>query len=306
MGFQMKSILVGLGMGGLLLSSSACSFFAERPPPEAPYHHERGEEKPCKPSNIQYPIFDTISTLASVTWVVWANQKIDEAHSAGQTQDAYGNLIPDPNADRDDGKYKVARAIGYAGIGLYAASAIYGYVIESQCASYRKERTFTPNTDGHGPSRGFPSSALDFAWSTDAPRAAQTCRARGQEWSLEGATGLCQSAVPSAAHPDVKLDFELGHPASIIVVYRSAPQAMNENYYQIFAGLKQTYGAPQTAPAHISAACASSLAQCLEAGEHPTGPVWSWADGTIELAPVWDEDHALLELRYKRADTQTE
>ena len=296
----MKSIVQCVGFGSLSLwSCLGCSFLGEQPPPDVPTHYARGE-KPCKPSNIQYPIADTLSTLAGVTWVIWANQKIDDADAAAKAADPYGNDNP------DDTSYKVARAAGYGAIGIFAAAAIYGFVIEGQCASYRHSKAAPSSPNGGASTHGFPISVLDFAWNTDSVHAAQTCAARGQQWFLEGSVGLCQSKVPSAAHPDVKLEFELGHPARIVVLYRSAPQAMNENYQQILGGLRKTYGAPQTDAAHISTACASSLAQCLADGEHPQGPRWSWANGSIELAPVWQEDQALLELRYTRTDAQAE
>jgi len=298
----MKSIVAGWGVGGLLLSCVGCSFVSEQPPPEVPTHYAQGE-KPCKPDNIWNPIADTASTIASVTWVIWANQKISAAESdanAAKIADPYDSHTP------DDASYKWARAAGYGGIALFAASAIYGYVIEAQCASYRRARNPQAGEKPSATRHGFPSSVLDFPWSVDLGGAERICRARGQDWAVEGSVGLCQSQTSSAAHPDVELEFELGHPTSIVVIYRSAPQTINENYDQVFADLKRAYGEPQTAAAHVSPACASSLSRCLEAGERPQGPLWSWSGGSIELAPVWQEDHALLELRYKHADAEAE
>jgi hypothetical protein len=77
---------------------------------------------------------------------------------------------------------------------------------------------------------------------------------------------------------------------------------LNEQYRVLNASLRGFYGDPQVARPNLSAACAPSLERCLAAGEHPDGPVWHWPTGNIEIAPVWRDDQALIELRYTREE----
>jgi hypothetical protein len=274
---------------------------AERAPPSTPEEHVPRGEKRCDPENLWYPIYDTVSVAAGVTWVVYANQHIDDINARNATE--YGD--PSRTANGDTSLYKWERAGGYAVIGLYGLSAIYGYITEVQCSSWRERRAGgdTAREKPALPGRpGFPGSVFGFGFEMQRPKAAQLCASKGQEWHLEGTTGLCQSPNEGAGKPDLRLEFRMGVPAQITVIYRAPPSVLNKSYGALFASLRDMYGPPQVAPTRVSAACEKSLSQCLENDEHPTGPVWHWAGGTIELTPVWQEDHALLELRYTREE----
>jgi hypothetical protein len=293
--------MVGAKLCGVAaLVCSGCSFIGERMPPAAGEHVERAEKR-CEAKNIWFPIYDTASVGAGLSWVIYANQhlsKIDEQNAAEPAGVTAGGS--------DETLYKWERAGGYTVMGVWAASAVYGYIVEAKCAKWR-HRGEIPKADADNTKRsGFPSSVYGFAWNVQPQRAEQLCIANGQEWHLEGTSGLCQSKVESVAHPDLKLEFELGAPAKITVIYRSAPAALNKDYAQLFASIRGMYGPPQIEPTRFSQACQDSLSDCLEHDEHPAGPVWHWTGGTVELAPMWQEDHALLELRYTREEPQAQ
>jgi hypothetical protein len=96
----------------------------------------------------------------------------------------------------------------------------------------------------------------------------------------------------------VRLEFESGALQKIAVIHLAAPDQLPTVYDQLFSALRATYGEPQLARATYSEACSKSLADCLKNGEKPRGPLWHFATGTIELQPVWQDDHASLEERY--------
>ncbi|HEY4104252.1 MAG TPA: hypothetical protein VGM44_10190 [Polyangiaceae bacterium] len=179
-------------------------------------------------------------------------------------------------------------------------SAIWGFYVESECSGRRKPIVNEPPATAKR--AGFPGSVFGFDYQMNPERAAALCTSKGQEWTLEGSTGLCQSKVATVVVPDLRLEFRLGTASEITVVYRSPPNGINQNYTELYAATKKNYGPPQVEPAHVSALCAQSLAECLANGEHPSGPIWQWADGSIELRPIWQEDHALLELHYTHED----
>jgi hypothetical protein len=291
--------------GALALSCLGCSFISERAPPSTPGEHVARAEKRCDPNNLWYPIYDTLSVAAGVTWVIYANQHIDDINARNAT--AYGD--PSQTANGDTSLYKWERAGGYSIIGLYGLSAVYGYITEAKCSDWREQRAGGDNARGEPatPRRpGFPGSVFGFGFNMSQLKAAQLCASKGQEWHLEGTTGLCQSPIESVAKPDLRLEFRMAVPSQITVIYRALPDALNKNYIELSASLRGTYGPPQVESTRVSAACKKSLSQCLENDEHPAGPVWHWAGGTIELTPVWQEDHALLELRYTREEPEAQ
>ena len=100
----------------------------------------------------------------------------------------------------------------------------------------------------------------------------------------------------------MRIRYTLGTPSEITVVYHASPQRLNEQYRVLNTSLREMYGEPQVVSPTFSAACTGSLEQCLAAGEHPQGPVWHWPTGNIEIAPVWLDEQALIELRYTREE----
>jgi hypothetical protein len=218
-----------------------------------------------------YPIVDLGSTVAGLTWVLHANQQI--ADSGPMTVDGYTT----PGRGGDNSTYEAERLGGYAIMGLFGASAIYGAYVEVECAALREDvrsrGTAHAVEPGPKPKRaGFPGSVYGFGFAIQQQQAAQLCAAKGQEWHIEGATGLCQSKIESVANPDLRLEFRMGVSSEITVVYRSLPAELNKNYGELYASLRGTYGPPQVEPAHISADCAHSLAHCLEMTSTPRAP----------------------------------
>ena len=258
----------------------ACSFIGE-PPPGSPHElRPNGEGYRCGKS-FWYPVADTISAAASATWVVRANNEL-ETHSE----------------DSEGGIWRASRIAGWAGIGLFSASAIYGYVVEGRCAQLRKNREIAATTGPVSTRREFPGSVLGFGFHMPEGDLAQLCMSKNAEWSKNGAVGYCRPRGESTANPEVRITFELGKPAEIRTIYVGAAATKNRDYRSLADGLRKSFGSPQVEGAPLSAACQASLSACLEAGERPKGPVWHWAAGTIELAPMWADERAVLEIRY--------
>jgi hypothetical protein len=191
--------------------------------------------------------------------------------------------------------YKWLRAGGYAGLALFGASAIYGWVIEAKCHEFRQELKTpqckkAPQVASTLPS--FPTNVPGFGFDFRPARAKQYCSAQGRSWSLEANVGWCHS---TAGNPDVRLDFELGLPARITVVYRSPAQRLANDYREFDASMRKIYGAPQIDPP-LSSTCAASLIDCLKNDDRPRARVWQWPRGSIELTPVQNAAESVLEL----------
>ena len=276
-----------LHLGSMLTLLSACSFIAEPPPGSANELRVTREGRRCGRS-IWYPLADTASTIAGVTWVVRANDDLSAAeHGAGGNTDLF----------------RAERIAGYTVIRLFGASAIYGYVVEARCSALR--HAAAPPAPPPEPARtGFPDAVAGFAFRMSSPQAAQLCTSKGHVWTLDGATGVCETRPQSSVNPAMHVTFELGVVSEIRTVYAVPADSLNRNYSALFSALRGSYGAPQVEPAPLSAACAQSLSQCLAAGERPPGPVWHWPKGTIELHSFWKTDRAMLEIRYTREDAQ--
>ena len=284
-----------------------CSILGERPPPSDPAQRTTRVAAHC--ANYQYPLADTVSTVAAVTWVLFANRKIEENEPKpeGYVSNQFGGVDYMPGSSgspSDVSSYKLLRAGGYGAVGLFAASAIYGLVIEAQCHSLQQEiraRTEKPS-DTPLKRTAFPSSVFGFGFELPRAPAERHCAELGRTWSFEANAGLCQATVSSVATPDVRLEFELGVPSQIVVVYTPPNPQFATNYQQLFAAMRKIHGPPQVEPRPLSATCSASLVSCLQEGERPAGPVWRWSRGSLELSPVWKGDHAALELHYSRGE----
>jgi len=281
--------------------SLGCSIVSEQLPPSDPSQRTKRAAKQC--SDVIYPLADTASTAASISWILLANGKIEDNQPKPEGyRTQYGVTAyfeADPGNPSQVSRYEVLRGVAYASTALFALSAIYGWVVEAQCATLRKE------VEGASPKVAlasstqprFPHSVLDFEFDLRPGAAEQVCSVRGGTWSFEDNVGLC-SWPADAAKPSVRLAFELGVPSRITVIYAASAAQLPTNYSALAASMHKLYGAPQVAAAPPSAACATGLARCLENGEHVAGPVWRWAQGTIELSPAWQGDRAVIELRY--------
>ena len=267
-------------LGHSLLASAlcACSFVAE-PWPGTPHELRAKEGYRCGKS-FWYPIADTASTVASVTWVVRANNELA--------------VHPD---DQDTDKWSALRIAGWSGVALFGASAIYGYVVEGRCAMLRKaaETAAAPPPSTRA---GFPGSVLGFGFRMQQAQLAQLCLSKGELWTMAGATGICKPKLESSAVPQVRITFQLGTPSEIRTIYSGSAETKNRDYLALATGLRENYGPPQVEASPLTPECQSSLAQCLGSGARPTGPVWHWATGTIELVPTWASERAVLDIRY--------
>ena len=272
------------GAGTLL----GCSFIGE-PPPGSPHElRPNGEGYRCGRS-LWYPVLDTASAVASVTWIVRANNEL-EAH--GQ--------------DSESDVWRASRIAGWAGLGLFGASAIYGYVVEARCATLRKQAEIAAAPPPVSTRPGFPGSVFGFGFRMPPGDMAQLCLSKAATWSKEGATARCMPKLESAANPEIRVSFELGAPSEIRTLYIGSAETRNRDYEALTAGLRKAYGPPQVEASALSPECQKSLAQCLEAGVRPAGPVWHWAAGTIELSPRWEFGRAVLDIRYTREEAQAE
>src|SRR3954471_20043003 len=163
---RIRQVTVGL----LLLSSTGCSLINERPPPSSPA--ERTSRVAAKCSDYQFPLADAISVVASITWIVYANEKIAdnepkpdryETNPFGQAQ-----YVPASSGDPSNvTNFKWLRASGYGALALFGVSAIYGSVIEMQCQALKQELAAKNN---HQPlvvsskHPAFPASVLGFSF----------------------------------------------------------------------------------------------------------------------------------------------
>jgi hypothetical protein len=268
----------------------ACSFVFE-PPPGSPHElRPQGDGYRCGKS-FWLPLADTASTVASVTWVVRANSEL-ETHS----QDSESDL------------WRASRIAGWAGIGLFGASAIYGYVVEARCASLRNaaEAAAAPPPPPPSTRPKFPGSVFGFGFRMRQAELAQLCLSKRGLWTMEGATGSCKPTLDSNVSPEIRVSFELGVPSEIRTRYLGSAQTKNRDYQALAAGLRASYGPPQVEAEALPPACQASLAECLESGVRPKGPVWHWPAGTIELVPSWASERAVLDIRYAREEVQAD
>ena len=275
---------------------TGCSFISEPVPFTASEFSSR--KKGGCGTSVWLPIVDTASTVAGATWVLRANSDLDDTRPHDETFGQYTVQAPG-NGDSVD-RLKVERAAGWTIIGVFGASAIYGYLVEARCAAHQK-----PPESAANPmlaSRGFPASVLGYTFRMQRSEAATQCVATDDVWAFWGYTGTCKPRSGTAPHPRVELDFELGVPSRIRVVYPAPPQTANRDYHALADSLRKSFGAPRSDMAPWSAACSASLSDCLSAGEHPEGPTWHWPSGSLELAPTVSDGQPVIEIRYTRAD----
>lgn len=195
------------------------------------------------------------------------------------------------------------RGIGYGVIGVFGASAIYGFYVEVKCEAFRREiAEKAANPPGVDAKRaGPPTTIAGFFFNMQSAQAEQVCAGKQYEWSGEGSVALC-SSKSQADTPPTRLHFESDALREITAVHRPPADLLAQQYDQLYGALRAMYGAPQIERAALIGSCARSLPECLKQGEKPAGAVWHWPSETIELQPVWGEDGAQLEERYKLED----
>ncbi len=305
-----------LGCVALAIAGSGCSFLNERVPPSTPaspdavrsLDPDHPRQRPCPSDGFWSPVADTVSTAAGLTWVLYANKQAKGQDYVPPSYDTQGNFSPGQPSEpgTDSGLVKAERIFGYSSMVLFGASAIYGYVVEGACYSYRKRLSGEASASAPPPQAapallGFPGSVLEFSFEMTPAQAGVACTNGGRVWKVEGSLAHCTAAPGSVRTSEVRLRYSLGTPSEITLVYRAPQSGLNEQFRVLDTSMRKFYGAPQLA-ANLPAACSASLEQCLAAGEHPVGPAWHWPKGSIEIAPIWRDEQALIELRYVRAE----
>jgi hypothetical protein len=284
--------------GVLLLAASGthCSVLALRPPPSAPAERTAKAAEHC--GDMWYPIADTLSTIAGLTWVVHANQRQEEDDAA-----ARGAVIMQRNTSPIDPA--VERNAGYIVMGIFGASAIYGYYVEERCHALRREleeaRRGREPQALPPPRSDLPKDVAGFTFHAPQAQAQATCVAKTGSWQIQGSVARCTPAGARSAEP-IRLEFESGTITRIAIVHSPPADQFDQAYDRLYAELRTKYGAPQTEPARPGD-CATSLLACMKKGGKPKGPAWFFVAGSIALQPVWSEDNAALEERYVREET---
>lgn len=206
----------------------------------------------------------------------------------------------------DPDTQRAGRIGGFAVLGMFTASAVYGAYVTVECQSSwpgsvrraeQAERLSRP------PKVGFPGQVLQFQLGATTDAAARACSASGGTFEPGQAHSLCRSPARSLARPDARLEFHSGSLSRVILVYPTTPDTLQATLAQIEAQAVSYYGPPRSGPNAWPASCVSSgAAQCIKDGELPGRAFWSFSDGDIDLRPSLDGDMPLVELRYTRYD----
>jgi hypothetical protein len=96
------------------------------------------------------------------------------------------------------------------------------------------------------------------------------------------------------------LEFQTGELNQVTAVHWSNVEELAKNYDGLYAEFRTMYGVPHVDRVALVGPCSVALAECLRNGEKPKGPVWRFPAVTIEIQPVWEGDHPVLEARYTR------
>jgi len=261
----------------------------------------------CK-DNIWYPLADSASVVAGLTWVLHANQVEDDSRPQAGTVDATGNARLTSGPPTEDLSWE--KDLGYGVMGLFGASALYGFYVEIACAKARHEidrqHELASGITGK-PRAAMPATVAGFTFETSVAQAQQACLAQGEDWKLEGSSAECsRTAKSAAAARDVQLQFRLGALTQVALIFKLPPEDLNVQYEQLTTSLINLYDKPQVGGGPLVGECATSLAACLANDQKVSGRTWHWPSGSIELTPVWRDEHSLLELRYSHEDPQAE
>jgi hypothetical protein len=283
------------------MSCASCSFVSSRPPPSAP--EERTAKAAAKCGNFWYPLADTVSVLAGATWVVSANQKEEEDRPSTTTSaDGTVTIIKQGSGDTHDAE----RIFGYSVMGLFGASALFGYYVEIKCGELRREvneRDQRRVEQAIPPPRpDMPGEVAGFSFGMTPELAQRACVQKNQEWQLQGSVAHCNPKSGSAPVPSVRLEFQSGTLSRIALLHEPPADQLAPTYDRFYAAFLSRYGSPQVDRAVLTSACSGALAECLKNGEKPKGAAWYWPNGSVELHLVWRDDRALLEERYSREE----
>jgi len=278
-----------------------CSFVSSRPPPSAP--DQRTARDAAKCGGVWYPLADTVSVIAGLTWVLRADQLEEDSLSKTYTVTPDGTTLTSTSGGTS---YQWMRIAGYAIMGLFGASSVYGYVVEAQCAGLRREISERRSLSAEPlPAARLvpPSNIAGFTFGLSEAQAERVCTGKQQRWEPRGAMALCRTPAPSEVALPLRLEFQSGTLHRVVVLHRSSPELIGKDYDTLYAAHRSMYGGPQRERAALTGTCATAFADCLKNGEKPRGPAWYWPTSSLELQPVWQGEEMLLEERYTREDT---
>ena len=218
------------------------------------------------------------------------------------------------------------------GLGLGAAfigSAAYGYHVTSQCRALKLGHLNAPNSPGafaapaeerrgrrsrapepdpwaslaavEAPPNDIPKTIGGFAFAIPIADAEKTCASTQRAWELQGAAARCGPKAEGGGGETARLEFELGSVSAIVILHAPAEGAFNSDYDALQAKLRGQYGRPQV-PRTQSRDCATAMPECMKRGDKPKGSTWFLPHGRVDLLPVWRDERAFLEERYKREE----
>jgi len=264
---------------------------------------------PCTSSKVA-PILDTIAgAFGAVSFLNSTTLDDEYFTSRGTTRGAVMGL-----------------GAGWAAV--FLGSAAYGYYTTSQCHNLKRGHTNAPSTPGafptpsesprrfrgpepdpwaslrasEGPPPEVPKAVGGFTFSASLKEVEKICSATQRRWELHDGVANCSPKDEGSSAEMTRLEFELGGLTKIAILHAPAQAAFNRDYDILHGKLGARYGRPSIKRAELTGDCAAALPECLKRGETPTGSTWFLPGGRIELVPVWRDDRAFIEERYKREE----
>jgi hypothetical protein len=276
-----------------------CSFLYARPP-------RSGTEEGAPAASASTSHLDRkagcsgLNPLYDFTWVLGGGAAVLAANRL--EEESVPDLPPGAmwvGAPPQAKDYSGLRYFGYGEMAFFGASALWGAYVQTQCmgadnALKQQAAADQQKARERGP---FPSVVLGFTLGMSATQAERMCRGRPGDYVSDGATATCSSRAPGATEK-LRFQFAVGALSQVAVLYRPPADQLAKHYDQLFAALSARYGAPQLDRSPLPADCKAALVACLERGVAVKGASWYWPRGSVTLAPIWNVDHAELDLRY--------
>ena len=292
------------------LTGSACSFLFTSSPPENAAALPPMARVECTSSKTA-PVIDT---------VIGAIQTVRVIAAIGVDDSVYADSPISRETDL---------ALGLGLGALFFGSAAYGYHVTGQCRALKLGHLNAPTSPGafsepgevrrgrrsrapepdpsaslaavEAPPNDIPKTVSSFAFATPIGEAEKTCASTQRAWDLQGTVASCGPKTEGGAGEKARLEFELGSLSTIVILHEPADGAFNRDYDALHAKLRGQYGRPQVARAQ-SRDCATAMVECMKRGDRPKGSTWFLPHGRVDLLPLWRDESALLEERYKREE----
>jgi hypothetical protein len=246
----------------LLLAQAGCSALALRLPPTEPSKRKQALERCMKPWS--YPIVDTGSVIAGTTWLLGGFRDRDQSTDKGGSSRSWANA---------------ETAFGYSVMGLYGASAIYGYYVVAKCRDLeRAEKAKAAERAASLAVRyQFPQKVLGYSFGQTTVEAQRVCESAHGAWDAAMERPVCHAATPSLKQPDVRFELSLGTVQRITLVYPASRATFDRALRDVQQTALHYYGPPQQPPG-----------------------TWRWAGGSIQLESFNTEDRSAVELSFER------